>query len=271
MEKNFRYTKDPHPHCTGVVLSPLAWALMVSQSCVANPNETGGALLGYRDGTTVHVTVALPSGPRSQASPVMLKYNEEFQNYVFGVITELMGQKGGLLGLWHRHPGSLDRFSGVDAVAHEQFGKVLNGEVLSLLITLDGGAPRVTGYFVDTNEMVYHLIPVTIPVTVEETAGQLLIPAEEIIRKYTARPAQPKQQEGEKEHHEKDNDHHPDAAQQTGAGTGLASSDPPSAAVGGGTRIAGIAAPALRLLKLQHGGAAGRRSPHRRGGGGSRD
>lgn len=270
MEKNFRYTKDPHPHCTGVVLSPLAWALMISQSYLNNPNETGGALLGYRDGTTVHVTVALPSGPRSQASPVMLKYNEEFQNYVFGVITELMGEKGGLLGIWHKHPASFDRFSGVDAVAHEQFGKVLNGEVLSLLVNLDGpeGAPRVTGYFVDTKEMVYHLIPVLIPVTVEETAGQLLIPAEEIIRKYTARPAQPKQQEGEKEHHEKDNDH-PDAAQQTGEGTGLASSDPPSAAVGGGTRIAGIAAPALRLL--QHGGAAGRRSPHRRGGGGSRD
>lgn len=271
MEKNFRYTKDPHPHCTGVVLSPLAWALMISQSYLNNPNETGGALLGYRDGTTVHVTVALPSGPRSQASPVMLKYNEEFQNYVFGVITELMGEKGGLLGLWHRHPGSLDRFSGVDAVAHEQFGKVLNGVgVISLLINLDGpeGAPRVTGYFVDTNERVYHLIPVT----VEETAGQLLIPAEEIIRKYTARPAQPKQQEGEKKHHEKDNDHHPDAAQQTGPGTGVpASSDPLSAAVGGGTRIAGIAAPALRLLQLQHGGAAGRRSPHRRGGGGSRD
>lgn len=269
MEKNFRYTKDPHP-CTRVVLSPLAWALMISQSYLNNPNETGGALLGYRDGTTVHVTVALPPGPRSQASPVMLKYNEEFQNYVFGVITELMGQKAGLLGLWHRHPGSLDRFSGVDAVAHEQFGKVLNGEVISLLLNLDGpeGAPRVTGYFVDTKEMVYHLIPVT----VEETAEELLIPAEEIIRKYTARPAQPKQQEGEKEHHEKDNDHHPDAAQQTGAGTGVpASSDPLSAAVGGGTRIAGIAAPALRLLQLQHGGAAGRRSPHRRGGGGSRD
>lgn len=267
MEKNFRYTKDPHPHCTRVVLSPLAWTLMISQSYLNDPNETGGALLGYRDGTTVHVTVALPSGPRSQASPVMLKYNEEFQNYVFGVITELMGQKAGLLGLWHRHPGSLDRFSGVDAVAHEQFGKVLNG-VTSLLVNLGPeGAPRVTGYFVDTKEKVYHLIPVT----VEETAGQLLIPAEEIIRKYTARPAQPKQQEGEKEHHEKDNDH-PDAAQQTGAGTGVpASSDPLSAAVGGGTRIAGIAAPALRLLQLQHGGAAGRRSPHRRGGGGSRD
>lgn len=264
MEKNFRYTKEPHPHCTRVVLSPLAWTLMISQSYLNDPNETGGALLGYRDGTTVHVTVALPSGPRSQASPVMLKYNEEFQNYVFGVITELMGQKAGLLGLWHRHPGSFDRFSGVDAVAHEQFGKVLNG-VTSLLVNLDGpeGAPRVTGYFVD--KMVYHLIPVT----VEETAGQLLIPAEEIIRKYTARPAQPKQQEGEEENHEEDNDH-PDAAQQTGAGTGLpASSDPPSAAVGGGTRIAGIAAPALRLL--QHGGAAGRRSPHRRGGGGTRD
>lgn len=266
MEKNFRYTKDPHP-CTRVVLSPLAWTLMISQSYLNDPNETGGALLGYRDGTTVHVTVALPPGPRSQASPVMLKYNEEFQNYVFGVITELMGQKAGLLGLWHRHPGSLDRFSGVDAVAHEQFGKVLNGGVISLLLNLDGpeGSPRVTGYFVDTKEMVYHLIPVT----VEETAGQLLIPAEEIIRKYTARPAQPKQQEGEEENHEKDNDH-PDAAQQTGEGTGLpAGSDPPSAAVGGGTRIAGIAAPALRLL--QHGGAAGRRSPHRRGGGGSRD
>lgn len=50
MEKNFRYTKDPHPHCTGVVLSPLAWALMISQSYLNNPNETGGALLGYRDG-----------------------------------------------------------------------------------------------------------------------------------------------------------------------------------------------------------------------------
>lgn len=261
MAENFRYTGEPSPRCTRVVLSPLAWALMASQSYRNDPNETGGALLGYREGTTVFGTVALPSGPGCEASSTILRYDAEFQNYIFGVLGDILGEKGTLLGLWHRHPGSFDRFSGLDAVAHRQFGAVLDGgEVVSLLVNLDGpeGAPRVTGYFVDTNEMVYHLTEVV----VDEAAGDLLVPAEEIIRKYTARPAEPKQQEGEEENHEKDN--HPDAAQQAGAAAGLpGSGDPPSAAVGGGNRIADIADPVIRLL--QHGRASGRRSRRHRG------
>ena len=60
------------------------------------------------------VLESIPPGYSSIHKTAYFEYNEVFVNYLSNVIAKQYKGNIQLLGLWHRHPGSMDTFSSTD-------------------------------------------------------------------------------------------------------------------------------------------------------------
>ena len=137
--------------CVGVVFSDRAYKDIQTETYDKDPVETGGILLGHVLSTGHWVVVeVIPPGNNSTHQYAYFEYDEHFVNQVADQIADKYEQKLELLGLWHRHPGSMDFFSGTDDGTNIKFAEINPAYgAISGLVNIDPEF-RMTMYHVDS-------------------------------------------------------------------------------------------------------------------------
>lgn len=132
-----------------VVFTQRAFNAIVTETIDKHPIETGGIFIGYILDNGVWVVVeTIPPGYHTIHQRAYFEYDAEFVNYLSNVIA--LQYKGNLqvLGLWHRHPGSMDVFSSTDDETNLKFAKEKSCGSISALVNCDPKL-RLTMYHVD--------------------------------------------------------------------------------------------------------------------------
>lgn len=131
-----------------VVFSERAWNAIVSETLDKNPLETGGIFLGYvLEGGVWIVVETVPPGWKTVNTVVDFEYDTTFVNYLANVIYKQYDKRLRVLGLWHRHPGSMDYFSSTDDVTNKKFASHMPVGSISGLVNMDPKL-RMTMYHV---------------------------------------------------------------------------------------------------------------------------
>ena len=134
-----------------VVFSNKAYNAIIDEVQRKQPVETGGILLGqqviFEDKIVWVVIESIPPGYSSTHKEAYFEYDETFVNYLANSVSTKYKQKLNLLGLWHRHPGSMDFFSGTDDGTNEKFANLNPYGAISGLVNVDPKL-RLTMYHV---------------------------------------------------------------------------------------------------------------------------
>lgn len=130
-----------------VIVSERAHAAIVAETFEQHPNETGGILLGHCIGGIWHVIEAIDPGPAARFTPVTFEYDTAYVNHLARKTAARYQHPLALIGLWHRHPGSFDRFSPEDDVTNRRYAEQSADGAISCLVNLDPHF-RITAYHV---------------------------------------------------------------------------------------------------------------------------
>lgn len=139
-----------------VLFSERAHAAIVAETHAQHPNETGGILLGHCLEGVWHVIEAIDPGPGARFSPVSFEYNTAYVNHLARKVAGYYQRPLKLIGLWHRHPGSFDRFSPEDNTTNKRYASRSADGAISCLVNLDPHF-RITAYHVPQDLNYRHL------------------------------------------------------------------------------------------------------------------
>lgn len=121
-----------------VVFSNKAYNAIIRESFAKDPVETGGILLGHiLDNGIWIVMEVLPPGIRCIFERAYFEYDDAFVNYLAQSVANQYKLPLDLLGLWHRHPGSMDYFSSTDDGTNATFASQNPKGVISGLVNID--------------------------------------------------------------------------------------------------------------------------------------
>lgn len=145
-------------YCNAVVFSDKAYNAIIRETFEKHPVETGGILLGHIINGIWVVMEVLPPGINSIFQTAYFEYDEKFVNYLAQSVANQYKQPLSLLGLWHRHPGSMDVFSGTDDQTNSKFARQLSQGVISGLVNVDPKF-RFTMYYLHKDNIVANSRP----------------------------------------------------------------------------------------------------------------
>lgn len=124
--------------CQTIVFSNKAYNAIIRESFDKDPVETGGILLGHiLDNGMWIVMEVLPPGIHCIFERAYFEYDDSFVNYLAQSVANQYKIPLELLGLWHRHPGSMDFFSATDDQTNTTFAAQNSYGVISGLVNLD--------------------------------------------------------------------------------------------------------------------------------------
>ena len=149
-----------------IVFSDRAMVALTVETLEKFQTETGGVFLGYRRGKTWYVIETIDPGPNAVFQRAYFEYDQAYINHLINKISRLYEEQLDLIGLWHRHPGSFDRFSETDDITNTQYAELSEYGAVSLLVNIDPTF-RITAYHVSlplrydkiSYEVGDHLIP----------------------------------------------------------------------------------------------------------------
>ena len=125
-------------NCQTVIFSDKAYNAIIDETFRKHPIETGGILLGHvLDNGLWIVMEVIPPGIDSIHQYAYFEYDEKFVNYLAESVASKYAIKLELLGLWHRHPGSMDTFSGTDDGTNSLFASLSPYGAISALVNVD--------------------------------------------------------------------------------------------------------------------------------------
>lgn len=138
--------------CETVIISDKAYNAIIRESFAKHPVETGGILLGYiLDNGLWVVMEMIPPGQNGIFRPAYFEYDQDFVNYLGTSVANQYKEPLQVLGLWHRHPGSMDYFSSTDDGTNSEFAAENPYGVISGLVNIDPSF-RLTMYHLDHNQ-----------------------------------------------------------------------------------------------------------------------
>ncbi len=141
-----------------VIFTERAFNAIVTETLEKHPVETGGIFMGYILENGVRIVVEMvPPGLKTLNTVVDFEYDVEFVNYLGKVLMRQYDKELMVLGLWHRHPGSMDYFSSTDDVTNKKFASQSAYGAISALVNCDPKM-RLTMYHVSV-EGTYTRIP----------------------------------------------------------------------------------------------------------------
>lgn len=143
-----------------VVISFSAYLGIIAETYERLGTETGGILLGTVEGDTWYVLEAIDPGPNAVLRHAYFEYDTPYVNHLANKIARFYKKPIVLLGLWHRHPGSMDTFSSTDDGTNREYAAQSSHGAISGLINLDPNF-RITMYHVSL-PLQYRRIPVVI-------------------------------------------------------------------------------------------------------------
>lgn len=163
-------------NCNEIFFTERAYNAIVDEAFRGDPNETGGILLGHiLDNGIWIVMEVLPPGWKSIFQFAYFEYDEQFVNYLAQSVASQYKQELNLLGLWHRHPSSMDTFSGTDDGTNNEFSSLNPKGAISGIVNIDPKF-RLTMYHV-SNPLRYEKIRI-------EVVGDDIIPEQYLELKY---------------------------------------------------------------------------------------
>lgn len=135
--------------CETVIFSDKAYNAVIRESFAKHPVETGGILLGYiLDNGLWIVMEVIPPGINGVFQTAYFEYDQDFVNYLGTSVANQYKEPLQVLGLWHRHPGSMDYFSSTDDGTNAEFASKNPYGVISGLVNIDPKF-RLTMYHLD--------------------------------------------------------------------------------------------------------------------------
>lgn len=137
-----------NPKCKKVVLSDRALVQIYNESCSKIGTETGGLLLGHFENGVWYVVEASDPGINAVFHVAYHEGDDVYQNHVCDVISRTYKHPLVFLGMWHRHPGSLDRFSGTDDRTNFKYAGSAGNGCISAIINYDPDF-RITFYYAE--------------------------------------------------------------------------------------------------------------------------
>ena len=168
--------------CETVIISDKAYNAMIRESFAKHPVETGGILLGYiLDNGLWVVMEMIPPGINGVFETAYFEYDQDFVNYLGTSVANQYKEPLQVLGLWHRHPGSMDHFSSTDDGTNSEFASRNPYGVISGLVNIDPSF-RLTMYHLDHNNGMRPRNIAYSPVDVE--VGDDLIPEKFFALRY---------------------------------------------------------------------------------------
>lgn len=138
--------------CSVVIFSNKAYNAIIQETFDKHPVETGGILLGHVVDDAWVVMEVLPPGINSIFEYAYFEYDHQFVNYLADKVASKYKYPLTLLGLWHRHPGSMDVFSQTDDGTNRKFAKLSTHGAISGLVNVDPDF-RITMYHLDHDEI----------------------------------------------------------------------------------------------------------------------
>ena len=120
------------PKC--VVFSERAFTSILVETQEKIRTETGGVFLGYRKGDVWYVIESIDPGPNSVFQPAYFEYDQDYINHLINKVSRLYSLQLDLIGLWHRHPGSYDSFSGTDDGTNTKYAELNEQGAISTLL-----------------------------------------------------------------------------------------------------------------------------------------
>lgn len=151
-----------------VIFSDRAYAAVLAETTEKVTTETGGLFLGaVRDGTW-YIIETIDPGPKAIFQVAYFEYDRKYTQHLINKVANLYDQPLTLIGLWHRHPGSFDRFSSTDNGTNAKYAAMRREGALSALVNIDPNF-RFTMYHV-AQPCHYEVLPYAV--------GSQLIPEE---------------------------------------------------------------------------------------------
>ena len=120
-----------------VCFSERAFAAVLAETTEKITTETGGLFLGAVENGTFYIVEAIDPGPKSVFEVAYFEYDQAYTQHLINKIANLYEEKLTLIGLWHRHPGSFDIFSGTDDGTNTKYAKMRSCGAISALVNID--------------------------------------------------------------------------------------------------------------------------------------
>lgn len=161
--------------CSKIIFSNRAYNSIVSETYDKIKTETGGILLGRIINDIWYVVEVIDPGPNSIFTVTYFEYDTPYVNHLAKAISKQYKIELAVLGLWHRHPGSMDTFSSTDDGTNSDFSRLHPNGAISGLVNIDPNL-RLT---------MYH---VSMPLRYTKTSfevGDALIPGHLLSLKYS--------------------------------------------------------------------------------------
>jgi len=130
-----------------VVFSDRAILSILAETEERIMTETGGVFIGHREGDTWYVIESIDPGPNSIFRAAYFEYDKDYISHLVNKIVRLYEKPLSLIGLWHRHPGSLSTFSSTDDETNIDYARLNKGGAVSLLVNIDP-VFRITSYYI---------------------------------------------------------------------------------------------------------------------------
>lgn len=120
-----------------VIFSNRAYTALLSEVYEKIKTETGGVFLGYFEDETWYIVEAIDPGPNSIFEVAYFEYDQPYVNHLINKVARIYKKNLSLIGLWHRHPGSFDVFSGTDDGTNAKYAKMAPQGAISALVNID--------------------------------------------------------------------------------------------------------------------------------------
>lgn len=120
-----------------VVFSDRAMTSLLVETKEKITTETGGVFLGEFKDDVCYVVEAVDPGPNSIFTPTYFEYDVDYINHLINKLSRIYKKQLDLVGLWHRHPGSLDRFSNTDDGTNAKYAELSKNGAISALVNID--------------------------------------------------------------------------------------------------------------------------------------
>jgi len=130
-----------------LIISDRAYLAILTETHERINLETGGVFLGCYDNGFWYVVETIDPGPKSIFRAAYFEYDQQYIEHLINKTAKLYEQKLTLIGLWHRHPGSFDRFSGTDSGTNSSYAKLRPEGAVSVVVNVDPDF-RMTPYHV---------------------------------------------------------------------------------------------------------------------------
>lgn len=120
-----------------VVFSERAYTAILTETLYKIETETGGIFLGKFIEDTWYIVESLDPGPNALFRVDYFEYDQKYLQHLINRIRLLYPGDLALVGLWHRHPGSFDRFSNTDDGTNSVYAENYEHGAISILVNLE--------------------------------------------------------------------------------------------------------------------------------------